>query len=148
MVMVNNSGMIEMVNTQTEIVFGYTRSELLGQPVAILVPERFRLHHPGLAEAFLRAPCSRPMGAGRDLYGLRRDGTEFPMEIGLNPITTEAGVMVLSAIIDISDRKQKEESVSGGASGEGNSAGRGAPPGQEQPANRLQPAGHAVGPHC
>ncbi|HVJ44632.1 MAG TPA: PAS domain S-box protein [Dongiaceae bacterium] len=111
MVMINRNGQIEMVNTQAERVFGYDRSELLGQHVEILVPERFRLGHPHLRGHFFADPQSRPMGAGRDLYALRKDGSEFPVEIGLNPIETEEGTMVLSAIVDISDRKQKEERI-------------------------------------
>jgi PAS domain S-box-containing protein len=111
MVMINRSGLIEMVNTQAERVFGYDRAELLGQPIEILVPERFRHGHSGLRGAFFAAPQSRPMGAGRDLYGLRQDGSEFPVEIGLNPIETDEGPMVLSAIVDISDRKQKEDRI-------------------------------------
>ena len=108
MVMIGENGLIEMVNAQTERVFGYPRSELLGRPVEMLVPERFRAHHPALRSAFFADLSSRPMGAGRDLYGLRKDGAEFPIEIGLNPIETEDGAMVLSAIVDISDRKSRE----------------------------------------
>jgi two-component system, sensor histidine kinase PdtaS len=111
MVMVNQDGRIEMVNAQAERVFGYDRSELLGWPVEMLVPERFRGRHPGMRGSFFAAPRSRPMGAGRDLYALRKDGSEFPVEIGLNPIETDQGTMVLSAIVDISDRKQKEERI-------------------------------------
>jgi PAS domain S-box-containing protein len=111
MVMINQSGRIEMVNAQAERVFGYSRSEMLGQAVEMLVPQRFRHQHPGLRSSFLRAPQSRPMGAGRDLYGLRKDGSEFPVEIGLNPIETESGKMVLSAIVDISDRKHREDRI-------------------------------------
>ena len=111
MVMINHSGIIEMVNTQAEQMFGYMRAEMLGELVEMLVPERFRGHHPGLRAGFLTAPQSRPMGAGRDLYGRRKDGSEFPIEIGLNPIETDEGPMVLSAIVDISDRKQKEQKI-------------------------------------
>src|SRR3954453_11909113 len=82
MVMVDQTGAIVMVNTQAERMFGYSRDELLGQPVEILVPPRYRGHHPGLREAFQRAPQARPMGAGRELFGLRKDGGEFPVEIG------------------------------------------------------------------
>ncbi|TDQ82434.1 PAS domain S-box-containing protein [Dongia mobilis] len=111
MVMISQQGRIEMVNAEAERVFGYDRSELLGQSIEILVPERFRSQHPALRHGFFAAPASRPMGEGRDLFGLRKDGSEFPVEIGLNPIETEDGTMILSAIVDISDRKQKEESI-------------------------------------
>jgi PAS domain S-box-containing protein len=111
MVMVGAGGRIEMVNAEAEKLFGYARAEMLGQPVEMLVPERFRGHHPGLRGSFFADPKARPMGAGRDLFGLKKDGSEFPVEIGLNPIETEEGQMVLSAIVDISDRKQKEERI-------------------------------------
>lgn len=111
MIMIRDDGRIEMVNTQAEIVFGYQRDELLGQPVEMLVPEASRTHHPALRSTFFSEPLSRPMGAGRDLYALRKDGSRFPVEIGLNPIETEEGVMVLSSIVDISDRKQKEQRI-------------------------------------
>jgi PAS domain S-box-containing protein len=110
-VMIGANGLIEMVNAQTERVFGYTRDELLGKPIEILVPERYRPNHPGLRESFFAAPVSRPMGTGRDLYGLKKDGSEFPVEIGLNPIETDEGTMVLSAIVDISARKRLEERI-------------------------------------
>jgi PAS domain S-box-containing protein len=113
MVMINHQGVIEMVNAQTERVFGYQREEMLGRSVEMLVPERFRGAHPGLRAAFFHDPLSRPMGAGRDLYALRKDGSEFPVEIGLNPIETEEGTMVLSAVVDISDRKHREEGIRG-----------------------------------
>ena len=89
--------------------FGYERKDMLKQPIEILVPPRFRHNHPGLRGSFFSDPVSRPMGAGRDLYGLKRDGSEFPIEIGLNPIETDEGPMVLSAIVDISSRKTLEE---------------------------------------
>ncbi len=111
MVMVNARGRIEMVNTQAERLFGYPRAALLGESVELLVPDRFREGHPEKRAMFFGDPQSRPMGAGRDLYGRRKDGTEFPVEIGLNPIETAEGVMVLSAIVDISDRKQKEQRI-------------------------------------
>lgn len=109
MVMINSSGSIEMVNAQAERLFAYSRSELLGQKVEILVPDRYRHGHPEKRSMFLHAPQSRPMGAGRDLYGRRKDGSEFPVEIGLNPIETDEGMMVLSSIVDISERKRLEE---------------------------------------
>lgn len=111
MVMIRASGEIEMVNGQAEKVFGYAREELLGRPVEILVPARFRARHPQLRTGFFSDAQSRPMGAGRDLYALRKDGSEFPVEIGLNPIETDEGTMVLSAIVDISDRKHKEHRI-------------------------------------
>jgi PAS domain S-box-containing protein len=107
-VMTDRAGKIGMVNTQVERVFGYVRAELVGQPVEMLVPERFRSHHPELRNSFFADPRPRLIGAGRDLYGLKKDGSEFPVEIGLNPIETDEGTMVLSAIVDISARKAVE----------------------------------------
>lgn len=111
MVMIDQAGDIVMVNAQAERVFGYSRTELLGQPVEMLVPERFRGDHPGLREAFSADPRARPMGAGRNLFGLKKNGSEFPVEIGLNPIETEEGTMVLSAIVDIAERKTAEAAL-------------------------------------
>jgi PAS domain S-box-containing protein len=109
MVVSDRTGEIVMANAQTERLFGYSRTELLGQPVELLIPLRFRRRHPGLRDAFSADPRVRPMEAGRDLYGLKQDGSEFPIEIGLSPIETEEGTMVLSAIVDITDRKRHEE---------------------------------------
>jgi PAS domain S-box-containing protein len=109
MVLVGKSGLIEMVNTQAEIIFGYSRDELLGQSIDCLLPERFRHHHPQHRAEFFSDLQPRAMGAGRDLYGRRKDGSEFPVEVGLNPIETEEGIKVLSAITDISARKRMEE---------------------------------------
>jgi len=111
MVMINAHGTIELVNAQAERVFGYTRSELVGQQVELLVPQRFAQMHPAVRNTFFHDPLSRPMGQGRDLYARRKDGSEFPVEIGLNPIETDEGTKVLSAIVDISDRKQKEQKI-------------------------------------
>ena len=108
MVMIDRAGKIVLVNTQAERAFGYARAELAGQPVEMLLPERFRSRHPDLRKTFFSDPQPRPMGAGRDLYGLRKDGSEFPVEIGLNPIETDNGPMVLSAIVDITARKVAE----------------------------------------
>lgn len=108
-VMVNERGIIEMVNTQTERLFGYTREEMLSQPMEMLLPIRFRRQHPTLRATFFASPSPRPMGAGRELFGLHCNGSEFPIEIGLNPIETDDGMMVLSVIVDISERKRLEQ---------------------------------------
>jgi PAS domain S-box-containing protein len=111
MVMINEAGRIEMVNSQAERTFGYPRSELLNQPVDMLVPARFRSGHPGLRGSFFSGPTPRQMTTGLDLYGVRKDGSEVPIEIGLNPIDMEDGRMVLASIVDISDRRQKEDRI-------------------------------------
>jgi PAS domain S-box-containing protein len=111
MVMVNREGKIAMVNAQIEKWFGYDRDELLGQSIDTLVPQRFHANHASYRNGFIAQPSTRAMGAGRDLYGLRKDGTEFPVEIGLNPIETEQGMMVLGTIVDITERKEAEEKL-------------------------------------
>ena len=111
MVMVNDQGCIALVNAQTERLFGYTRTELLGQPVEKLVSERYVAAHPDHWAGFLRHPSARAMGAGRDLFGRRKDGSEVPIEIGLNPIQTDEGTFVLADIIDITERKQAEDAL-------------------------------------
>ena len=108
-VLVNERGQIALVNAQTEKLFGYSREELLGKSIEMLVPERFRNAHPALRGSFTDAPVARAMGAGRDLYGLRKDGTEVPVEIGLNPIVTDNDTFTLAAITDITERKHAEE---------------------------------------
>jgi len=109
MVVVDEDGRIVLANAQAERVFGYRRDELLGEPVEKLVPERFAASHPGNRREFLANPHPRPMGSGRDLYARRRDGSEFPVEIGLTPIDSGQGFMVLAAIVDITERKRLEE---------------------------------------
>jgi PAS domain S-box-containing protein len=108
MVMINPEGSIILVNAQTEALFGYSREELLGNTIEILVPERFRTNHPKYRKDFFACPRARAMGAGRDLFGLKKDGTEIPVEIGLNPFTTDEGTFVLAAIVDITERKRAE----------------------------------------
>jgi PAS domain S-box-containing protein len=111
MVMADEQGKIVLVNSQTEKLFGYPREELLGEQVDILVPHKYRRKHPDYRSKFMQEPAARTMGAGRDLHGLRKDGFEFPVEIGLNPINTEQGTWVLSAIVDITERKRAEEEI-------------------------------------
>src|SRR5712664_1203171 len=111
MVMADGQGKIVMVNSQGMKMFGYKGNELVGQLVDVLVPQRFRGGHPEHRTGFSARPHARPMGAGRDLYAVRKDGSEFPVEIGLNPIETEEGLLVLSAIVDISERKRAEEEI-------------------------------------
>jgi PAS domain S-box-containing protein len=108
---VNQQGVIIQVNSQTETLFGYTRDELIGQSVEMLVPERQRLQHHLHRESFYSRPKIRRMGSGLDLCGRRRDGSEFPVEISLSPVATGNGSIVLSVIRDISDRKRIEEEL-------------------------------------
>ena len=110
-VMVNEQGRIALVNSQTERLFGYSRSELLDQPIEKLVPDRYASLHADHRGSFLREPTTRAMGAGRDLYGLRKDGSEVPIEIGLNPLRTDEGNFVLADIIDITKRKETEATL-------------------------------------
>ncbi|MCW8130977.1 MAG: PAS domain S-box protein [Planctomycetota bacterium] len=111
MVMIDQAGKIVLVNKETERMFGYGREELLGQPVERLVPERFRGEHPGYREGYQRSPETRKMGVGRELKALRRDGTEFPVEIGLNPIESKGEHFVLAAVLDITERLRAIETI-------------------------------------
>ncbi len=107
-VLANTEGHIVLVNASAEKLFGYEREELIGQGIELLVPERFRAEHPGHRERFHGAPAARAMGAGLELFARRKDGSEFPVEIGISPIQSAEGMLVLSAIVDISPRKQAE----------------------------------------
>jgi PAS domain S-box-containing protein len=111
LVMADEMGKIILVNSQAEKLLGYGREELIGQSVDILVPERIHSKHSEYRTSFHAHPQARSMGAGRDLFALRKDGTEFPVEIGLTPIQTDEGVLVLSAIADITERKRTEETL-------------------------------------
>lgn len=112
MLMIDPNGKITLLNKQVESMFGYTREDMLGQPVEMLIPERFRAHHPSHRSGYFSAPASRVMGAGRELFGLHKNGTEFPVELGLNPIDTPTGKRALASIIDITLRKRSESALS------------------------------------
>jgi PAS domain S-box-containing protein len=111
MVMVDAEGRIVLVNAQAERIFGYSREELLGRGMEMLVPASRREQHRIDRLAYYASPATRQMGVGRELYAMRKDGTEFPVEIGLNPIDTEDGCLVLSDITDISERRQAQEQM-------------------------------------
>jgi len=108
-VLVNEQGKVSMVNSQTEKFFGYDRTELIEINIESLVPERFRGKHMGYRASYFVVLQARSMGVGRDLYGLRKDGSEFPVEIGLTPIETPEGPLVMATIVDITQRKRAEE---------------------------------------
>ncbi len=111
MVIVDPGGRITLVNRQTERLFGYQREELLGEPIEVLVPERFRGAHLGHRDGYLAEPGVRPMGAGLQLYGRRKDASEFPVEISLSPLVTDRGTLVSAAVRDITARKQADEAL-------------------------------------
>jgi len=101
-------GRISAASPATERLFGYSQSELIGNFVEILIPERFRDRHPQRRGAYVAAPGVRPMGTGLELYGLRKDGTEFPVDIMLSPVDAGAGHSVLTVVRDITERKRAE----------------------------------------
>src|SRR5207244_2631064 len=111
MVIVDQRGEIVLLNSQTVKLFGYTREDLLGQRVEVLIPERFAEGHAEHRAHYAGDPCVRPMGAGLELYGKRKDGSEFPVEISLGPLETTEGVLVTAAIRDITERKRLEQEI-------------------------------------
>jgi PAS domain S-box-containing protein len=108
MVIVGSDGRIVLVNRQTEQLFGSGRDELIGREVETLIPPRFRQRHPGHRAAFAADPRPRPMGADLELLGMRRDGSEFPVEISLSPVQADEGMLVVAAIRDVTERRAQE----------------------------------------
>lgn len=109
--LVNSEGRIVLVNAQTETLFGYNREELVGQPVEILIPDRVRRRHVAHRDRYVAAPITRPMGAGLDLTARRKDGTEFPVEISLSPMTTTDGTLIISILRDVTAQKRAAEKL-------------------------------------
>ena len=109
MIIVNPDGQIVLFNNQVEKMFGYESNELRGRSIEILIPEKYKDHHPGLRNTYCSDPQVRPMGKGRELLAQRKDGSQFPVEIGLSPLETTSGTVVLAAIVDISYRKMIEK---------------------------------------
>lgn len=111
MILTDSEGKIVMANTPTELLFGYERTELIGKRIEMLVPQRMRKQHPHHRKQFYSHPKARPMGAGRDLYAVKKDGTEIPVEIGLNPVEKDGKRYVLASVIDITERKRNEKAI-------------------------------------
>lgn len=106
LLIVDSAGRINLVNREIERMFGYSRHELLGQPVEVLIPEEYRRTHPLFLKDYFNRPATRKIGAGRVLYGMRKDGIEVPVEIGLTPVDTDEGLLVVGSVMDISERIQ------------------------------------------
>lgn len=110
-VITNAQGQITLINSQAEVVLGYARDEIVGQPVEILIPSASRMRHPGFRNSYMADPHIRRMGATKDLTALRKDGSEFPVEIELSFVNTQEGMLVMSFIADITERKQAEQAL-------------------------------------
>jgi PAS domain S-box-containing protein len=108
---VDGEGRIVLVNATAESMFGYNRDELIGRKIETLIPERFTRRHLGHVPSFLRQPSMRPMGAGLELFALRKDGSEFPVDIGLSYLNTEVGLLGVSFVTDISERKNNQKEL-------------------------------------
>ncbi len=108
---VNAQGEIKLINKEAEKLFGYSRQELLGQPIEMLVPERYRQYHGAHRADYFSEPRVRPMGVGLELFGRRKDGSEFPVEISLSPMHSPEGLLVTAAIRDVSERRKAEEQI-------------------------------------
>src|SRR5690606_31142814 len=113
MIILGQDGRILLVNGQAERLFGYERTELIGLPVEILIPERYREKHPTYRAGYFAEPRPRPMGAGVDLFAVRKDGTEFPAEISLGPVETAQGLLVTAAIRDVTEARKAEAKFRG-----------------------------------
>lgn len=112
MLMIDRLGTITLVNKQVEAMFGYSRMEMLGKPVEILIPERYRPNYPSHRDKYFSAPASRAIGTGQELFGLQKNGQEFPLELELNPIDTPNGTFALASIVDITARKRHKDELS------------------------------------
>src|SRR6266480_3079148 len=113
MIIANEKGQIVLVNRQTELLFGYGRSELINQPVEILIPIDFRKKHVTHRANYFLEPKVRAMGTGFELFAVRKNGTQFPVEISLSPLITEEGTLISASVRDITDRKKAEEKFKG-----------------------------------
>lgn len=109
LILVDSEGLMKFVNREAERLFGYSKQEMQGQPIEILVPIESRGKHPGLRMQFFERPLSRSMGMGRDLFGIRRDGAKFPIEVGLNPIVSGGITYVVSSILDITRELRRKK---------------------------------------
>lgn len=111
MLVMDAAGRVTLANGQAASMFGYAREDLVGKPIEELMPERFRARHEGHRRGYVREPRVRPMGEGRELFGMRRDGTEFPIEISLSPLEDDGERVVLAAMRDVTERKRAEEEL-------------------------------------